>query len=211
MYGRSRRMMRDRGRRGPTAAGRGDAQEADACPLSPMMNLADFTPREVTLEGAHQTRHVAGAGPAVIVMAEMPGISPHLARFARWVQDAGCTVYMPSLFGRDGAVPGAEEGAEVFRRACVSAEFRALRRRPVQPGDRLAAGAGAARSRRVRRSRHWGHRDVLYRELRAHHDARAVHARPGLVPACSPLDDPAGLEISPASSPPSRTGSTAMT
>ena len=47
----------------------------------------------------------AGTGPAVIVMAEMPGISPHVARFARWVRDAGFAVYMPSLFGRDGAVP----------------------------------------------------------------------------------------------------------
>src|SRR6185312_2348134 len=34
--------------------------------------------------------------------------------------------YIPSLFGRDGAVPGAEEGAAVFQHACVSAEFRAL-------------------------------------------------------------------------------------
>ena len=56
----------------------------------------------------------------------MPGISPHVARFARWVRDAGFTVYMPSLFGRDGAVPSAEEGAAVFQRACVSAEFRAF-------------------------------------------------------------------------------------
>lgn len=33
---------------------------------------------------------------------------------------------MPSLFGRDGAVPMAKEGAAVFQRACVSAEFRAF-------------------------------------------------------------------------------------
>ncbi|WP_291609684.1 dienelactone hydrolase family protein [Bradyrhizobium sp.] len=59
-------------------------------------------------------------------MTEMPGISPHVARFARWVRDAGFTVYMPSLFGRDGAVPDAEEGAAVFQRACMSAEFRAM-------------------------------------------------------------------------------------
>jgi dienelactone hydrolase len=62
----------------------------------------------------------------VIVMTEMPGISPEVARFARWVRDAGLTVYMPSLFGRDGAVPQVEEGVAVFRRACVSAEFRAF-------------------------------------------------------------------------------------
>lgn len=88
--------------------------------------LADFDPRSITLDGATKVVHVAGRGPAVIVMAEMPGISPHVARFARWVRDAGFTVYLPSLFGRDGAVPRAEEGVQVFRRACVSAEFRAF-------------------------------------------------------------------------------------
>jgi len=88
--------------------------------------LDDFAARQITLDGVTKTVYVAGAGPAVIVMAEMPGISPHVARFSRWVRDAGFTVYMPSLFGRDGAVPGAEEGKAVFQRACVSAEFRAF-------------------------------------------------------------------------------------
>src|SRR3954451_22863491 len=88
--------------------------------------LEDFARREITLDCVSKVVYVAGAGPAVIVMAEMPGISPHVARFARWVRDAGFTVYMPSLFGRDGAVPGAEEGAAIFQRACMSAEFRAL-------------------------------------------------------------------------------------
>ncbi|MBR0868865.1 dienelactone hydrolase family protein [Bradyrhizobium tropiciagri] len=88
--------------------------------------LEDLARREITLDGVGKTVYVAGQGPAVIVMAEMPGISPHVARFARWVRDAGFTVYMPSLFGRDGAVASAEEGAAVFQRACVSAEFRAM-------------------------------------------------------------------------------------
>ncbi|WP_225782986.1 dienelactone hydrolase family protein [Xenophilus sp. Marseille-Q4582] len=88
--------------------------------------LEDFTPRSVTLEGVCKRVYVAGAGPAVLVMTEMPGISPQVVRFARWVRDAGFTVYMPSLFGRDGAVPQAGEGAAVFQRACVSAEFRAF-------------------------------------------------------------------------------------
>ncbi len=89
-------------------------------------DLADFAAREVTLERLTKRVYVAGSGPAVIVMAEMPGISPHVARFARWVRDAQCTVYMPSLFGRDGVVPSADEGAKIFQRTCVSAEFRAL-------------------------------------------------------------------------------------
>ncbi|SEE62350.1 Dienelactone hydrolase family protein [Rhizobiales bacterium GAS191] len=88
--------------------------------------LEDFELREVTLDGVTKVVQVTGAGPAVIVMTEMPGISPHVARFSRWLRDAGFTVYMPSLFGRDGAVPTVEEGAAVYQRACVSAEFRAF-------------------------------------------------------------------------------------
>ena len=88
--------------------------------------LDDFHAREITLDGVSKRVHVAGGGPAVIVMTEMPGISPHVARFSRWVRDAGFTVYMPSLFGRDGVVASADEGMQVMQRACVSAEFRAF-------------------------------------------------------------------------------------
>ncbi len=95
--------------------------------------LEDFAAREITLEGATKRVYVAGSGPAVIVMHEMPGISPQVARFARWVRDAGFTVFMPSLFGRDGAVPGGEEGAAVFQRACISAEFHALAGNKTSP------------------------------------------------------------------------------
>ena len=92
-----------------------------------------FARREITLDGVAKMVYLAGSGPAVIVMAEMPGISPHVARFARWVRDAGFTVYMPSLFGRDGAVPMADEGMAILQRACVSAEFRALTGNATSP------------------------------------------------------------------------------
>ena len=95
--------------------------------------LDDFARREITLNDITKVVHVAGSGPAVIVMHEMPGISPHVARFSRWVRDAGFTVYMPSFFGRDGAVPSAEEGAAVYKRVCVSAEFRALAANQTSP------------------------------------------------------------------------------
>jgi len=88
--------------------------------------LEDFTRREITLDGLTKCVYVTGSGPAVIVMTEMPGISPQVARFSRWVRDAGFTVYMPSLFGRDGVIVSADEGAEVFKRACISAEFHAF-------------------------------------------------------------------------------------
>ncbi|HSO36727.1 MAG TPA: dienelactone hydrolase family protein, partial [Labilithrix sp.] len=82
--------------------------------------LDDFARRSLTLLGVTKAVYVAGRGPAVIVMTEMPGISPQVARFSRWIRDAGFTVYMPSLFGRDGAVPQAEAGLAVLQRACVS-------------------------------------------------------------------------------------------
>ncbi len=88
--------------------------------------LADFSPHDFAAHGMVKRVHCAGTGPAVLVLPEMPGISPEVARFARWVRDAGFRVWLPSLFGRDGAVASAAEGVEVFRRTCVSAEFRAL-------------------------------------------------------------------------------------
>jgi dienelactone hydrolase len=88
--------------------------------------LDDFVHRQFAFEGITHRVHVSGQGPAVIVMPEMPGISPDVARFARWVRQAGFRVLMPSLFGRDGALPGTAEGIEVFRRTCIRAEFQAL-------------------------------------------------------------------------------------
>ncbi len=88
--------------------------------------LDDFERTSRTFLDVPKTVYVSGKGPAVIVMAEMPGIGPHVARFARWVREAGFRVYLPSLFGRDGAYPTAEDGAAILKQACVRAEFRAL-------------------------------------------------------------------------------------
>ncbi|WP_424360713.1 dienelactone hydrolase family protein [Methylocystis parvus] len=43
-----------------------------------------------------------GAGPAVIVIHEIPGLHPLVFRFANRLADAGFTVYLPSLFGEPG-------------------------------------------------------------------------------------------------------------
>jgi dienelactone hydrolase len=116
-------------------------QETDSRrPLTEPDPLSDFTPRAVDVDGVARTVHVIGHGPAVIVMPEMPGISPHLARFARWVRDAGFTAWMPSLFGRDGALPDAPEAIATFRRTCVSAEFRRLAGGEASPVTRWLKG-----------------------------------------------------------------------
>jgi len=88
--------------------------------------LDDFDRRVIGFDGEEKPTYVGGTGPAVIVMTEIPGITPHVARFARWVRDAGFTVWMPSLFGRDGAVPTSELAAEVVESVCIRREFTAF-------------------------------------------------------------------------------------
>jgi dienelactone hydrolase len=90
-------------------------------------SLADFERRDVTLQGKTKLTFVAGSGPAVIVMTEMPGISPEVARFARFVRDAGFTVWMPNLFGDPGRPPTIGRGLmTIARTACISREFKAF-------------------------------------------------------------------------------------
>jgi dienelactone hydrolase len=88
--------------------------------------LTDFERRDVTLLGETKRVFVTGEGPAVIVMAEMPGIYPLVSRFARRVRDAGFTVWMPNLFGDPGRPISIPHGVGVMARACISREFRAF-------------------------------------------------------------------------------------
>lgn len=162
-----------------------------------MTELPDFDRRTFTADGVEKVVHVAGNGPAVILMPEMPGISPELIRFAGWIRDAGLTVFVPSLFGTDGAEATVERGASTFKRACVSAEFRAF-------------GAGATSPVTV-----W------LRALARHAHEECGGPGVGAIGLCFtgnfaltmtleqsviapvvnhpslPLDDPAGLELSP--------------
>jgi dienelactone hydrolase len=88
--------------------------------------LDDFDARELSFLGSTRRVFVSGKGPAVLVMSEMPGIYPHVARFARWVRDAGFTVWMPNLFGTPGQPVSIPRGLAVMARACISREFRAF-------------------------------------------------------------------------------------
>jgi len=159
--------------------------------------LEDYDLREITLDGVAKVVHVTGNGPAVIVMAEMPGISPQVARFGRWVREAGFTVYMPSLFGRDGAVPSVEEGAAVFQRACVSAEFRALGANRSSPVTRWLRSLA-----RLAHEECGGPGVGAIGMCFTGNFALTMMLEPAmLAPVLSqpslPLDDPAGLEIAP--------------
>lgn len=88
--------------------------------------LDDLERQHLTFAGETKTVYVSGTGPAVVVMTEVPGITPDVARFARWVRDAGFTVWLPSLFGRDGAAPTLELAVATMGSGCVRREFQAF-------------------------------------------------------------------------------------
>jgi dienelactone hydrolase len=88
--------------------------------------LDDFERRHLTLLGTERLVFVAGNGPAVVVISEMPGITPQVARFARFVRDAGFTVWMPTLFGTPGRPLSRGYVLMSVGRACISREFAAF-------------------------------------------------------------------------------------
>ncbi|MGW5049930.1 dienelactone hydrolase family protein [Actinokineospora sp. NPDC004072] len=159
--------------------------------------LDDFTARQIDVGGVSKTVHVSGSGPAVVLMPEMPGISPDVVRFARWIRDAGLTVYLPSLFGVDGAYPTAAEGERIMRRACVSAEFRAFAGGGTSPVVTWLRGL-AAQALAECGGPGVGAVGLCF----TGNFALAMALEPAVVapvvnhPAL-PLDDPAGLELSP--------------
>ncbi len=88
--------------------------------------LADFNKGSFTSRGTTRTVYRRGSGPTVIVLSEMPGITPLVADFARRVSDQGLQVVMPHLFGDDGAPPSNAAFRRAFREVCVSREFTLL-------------------------------------------------------------------------------------
>jgi dienelactone hydrolase len=97
------------------------------------MDLDGFTRTSFTHDLQTRPVYRRGEGPAVVVIHEIPGIIPEVARFATRVADAGFSVYMPSLFGTPGrpfTMPYAT--AEVLA-CCVSREFRVLASREASP------------------------------------------------------------------------------
>jgi dienelactone hydrolase len=63
-----------------------------------------------------------GVGPPVVVMHELPGLSPAVLRFGRRLAERGFRVYLPLLFGE----PGQDDWQGSLRTLCVSREFANL-------------------------------------------------------------------------------------
>src|SRR5271156_4047384 len=67
-----------------------------------------------------------GRGPAVIIIHEVPGITPDVAAFAQRVADRGMTAVLPNLFGTAGRPMTIPYALSSLARACVSKEFTLL-------------------------------------------------------------------------------------
>ena len=137
----------------------------------------------------------------MIVLSEMPGINPHVARFARWVRRAGFTVYLPSLFGRDGrGCRRWRKGLAVIRRACVSRGVHALAGR--------GSGPVTAWLRALARLAHAECGDPGVGAIGmcfTGNFALAMMLEPAMLAQCwhsrrCPLDDPAAVEAAPRNS-----------
>ena len=91
-----------------------------------MKDIPGFDARALTFEGTERCVYRAGSGAAVIVMSEIPGITPQVAAFARRVVEAGYTVFMPLLFGEPMRPPERGYAMRVILKSCISREFSVL-------------------------------------------------------------------------------------
>jgi dienelactone hydrolase len=85
--------------------------------------LAGFTVSPYTALGRTRDVYRLGEGPCVLVLSEMPGITPLVAEFARTVASRGLSVAMPHLFGDDGREASNGAYAKSLAQVCVSREF----------------------------------------------------------------------------------------
>lgn len=97
------------------------------------VELDGFTRTDFAHGGTTRTVYRAGSGPGVVVIAEMPGITPEVIAFARRVVDQGCSVALPHLFGGPGRDPfrsglrsALPDVVTSIVPACVSREFTVL-------------------------------------------------------------------------------------
>lgn len=77
-------------------------------------------------DGKRRTVYTMGEGPGVVIMPEMPGITPEVARFAIRVADEGYSVFVPQLFGVAGRPLSPRALLRTFGQVCVSREFDLL-------------------------------------------------------------------------------------
>ncbi len=96
-------------------------------------SLPGFDAFEFAHDDVSRTVFRRGDGPGVVVIHEVPGVTPEVRRFGERVADEGFTVFMPSLFGTPDRpyTPGYVAGQLVA--SCVRREFHVLASHHASP------------------------------------------------------------------------------
>ncbi|MGB0113736.1 MAG: dienelactone hydrolase family protein [Ilumatobacteraceae bacterium] len=95
--------------------------------------LAGWEQGEFTAAGFTRTTYRRGSGPAVIVIHEVPNITPNVTKFANEVVERGFTVVMPSLVGTPGKDVSNVSVAGSMLKLCVAKEFTTLALNQTSP------------------------------------------------------------------------------
>ena len=98
-----------------------------------MSDLIGWTRGSHTAGGATHDTYRKGSGPGVVLVHEIPGITPEVVTFADDVVARGYTVVMPHLFGRPGAKATPAEIVRAIGQVCVNREFVKLRAGVTSP------------------------------------------------------------------------------
>ena len=85
--------------------------------------LAEWVRGHHSSDGFDYPIYQRGTGPGIIVVHEIPGLTPEVIDFGDELVDEGFTVVMPHLFGSSHAPPRTWEGGRVIPRLCVTREF----------------------------------------------------------------------------------------
>lgn len=88
--------------------------------------LAGWTKGSFSSAGITRDTYRRGSGPVVIVVHEIPGITPAVTTFANDVVDAGFTVVMPDLVGTPGREVSGAYIASSMMKVCIAKEFTTL-------------------------------------------------------------------------------------
>ena len=94
--------------------------------MSGTPELPGFEAATFEHEGGARSVYRAGSGPGVVIIHEIPGITPEVAGFGRRVAEAGFSVYLPDLFGTPGKPFSMPYVMRQMVRACISREFAVL-------------------------------------------------------------------------------------
>jgi dienelactone hydrolase len=88
-----------------------------------MTELAGWDKSSFTAAGYTRDVYRRGSGPGVVVVHEIPGITPKVLQFADEVVGRGFTVLMPSLVGTPGKEVSGPYLASSMTRVCIAREF----------------------------------------------------------------------------------------